>query len=67
MTYQILEKYSYTMEQKLDKSTDKSLSNVPSTPTHISREVSISTVTYTYVSPVESKVTVYKSLHSKRG
>ena len=67
MTYQILEKYSYTMEQKSDKSTDKSLLNALSTPTLTSQEVSISTVTYTYVSPVESKVTVYKSLHSKKG
>jgi hypothetical protein len=67
MTYQISEKYLYTMERKYDKDTGKLISSVHSTPTHTSQEVLISTITYTYASPVESKVTVYKLSHSRKG
>ena len=67
MTYQISEKYSYTMERKYDKDTDKLISSVHSTPIHTSQEVLISTITYTYASPAESKVIVYKLLHSRKG
>jgi hypothetical protein len=67
MTYQISEKYLYTMERKYDKDTGKLISSVHSTPTHTNQEVLISTITYTYASPVESKVTVYKLSHSKKG
>ena len=67
MTYQISEKYLYTMERKYDKDTGKLISSVHSTPTHTNQEVLISTITYTSASPVESKVTVYKLSHSKKG
>jgi hypothetical protein len=67
MTYQISEKYLCTTEHKSEKDTDKLISSVPSTPTPTNQEVLISTITYTYVSPVESKVTVYKLSHSRRG
>jgi hypothetical protein len=66
MTYQILEKYLYTTEHKYDKDTGKLISSVHSTPTHTSREVLISTITYTSASPAESKVTVYKLSHSRK-
>jgi hypothetical protein len=67
MTYQILEKYLYTMERKYDKDTGKLISSAHSTPTHTNQEVLISTITYTSASPVESKVTVYKLSHSRKG
>ena len=67
MTYQISEKYFYTTEHKYDKDTGKLISSVHSTPTRTNREVLISTITYTYASPAESKVTVYKLSHSKKG
>jgi hypothetical protein len=67
MTYQVLEKYLYTTEHKSDKDTGRLISNVLSTPTLTNQGVLISTITYTYASPVESKVTVYKLSHSKRG
>jgi len=66
MTYQTSEKYSYITEHKSDKNTDKLISNVPSTQTLTSQVVLTSTVTYTYVSPVESKEIVYKLLHSRK-
>lgn len=66
MTYQTSEKYSYITEQKSDKSTDKSHSNVLSTQTPTSQVVLTSTITYTYVSPVESKEIVYKLSHSRK-
>ena len=67
MTYQISEKYFYTTEHKYDQDTGKLISSVHSTPTHTSREVLISTITYTSASPAESKVTVYKLSHSRKG
>jgi hypothetical protein len=67
MTYQISEKYLYTTEHKYEKDTGKLTSSVLSTPTLTNQEVLISTITYTYVSPAESKVTVYKLSHSRRG
>ena len=67
MTYQISEKYLYTMEHKSDKDTGKLISSALSTPTLTNQEVLISTITYTYASPVESRVIVYKLSHSKRG
>jgi hypothetical protein len=66
MTYQILEKYLYTTEHKYEKDTGKLISSVLSTPTLTNQEVLISTITCTYVSPVESKVTVYKLSHSRK-
>jgi hypothetical protein len=67
MTYQVSEKYLYTTEHKSDKETGKLISSVLSTPTLTNQEALISTIIYTYASPVESKVTVYKLSHSKRG
>ena len=67
MTYQILDKYLHTTEHKSDKDTGKLISSAHSTPTLINQEVLISTITYTYVSPAESRVIVYKLSHSKRG
>jgi hypothetical protein len=67
MTYQVSEKYLYTTEHKSDKDTGRLISNALSTPTLTNQEVLISTITYTYASPAESKVTVYKLSHSKRG
>jgi hypothetical protein len=67
MTYQAYEKYSSTMERTYDKDTGKLISNALSTRTLINQEVLISTITYSSASPVESKVTVYKLSHSKRG
>jgi len=66
MTYQTLEKYSYTMERRFDKDTDKSTSNVHSTPTLISQVVQILKITYTYASLAESKETVCKSLLNEK-
>jgi len=67
MTYQILDKYLHTTEHKSDKDTGKLISSVHSTPTLTNQEVLISTITYTYVLPAESRVIVYKLSHSKRG
>lgn len=67
MTYQISEKYLYTMEHKSDKDTGKLISSALSTPTLTNQEVLISTITYSYVSPAESKVIHYKLSHSKKG
>jgi len=67
MTYQVSKKYLYTTEHKSDKETGKLISSVLSTPTLTNQEALISTITYTYALPVESKVTVYKLSHSKRG
>lgn len=67
MTYQVSEKYLYTMEHKSDKDTGRLISNALSTPILTNQGVLISTITYTYASPAESKVTVYKLSHSKKG
>ena len=67
MIYQVLEKYSYTMEHKSDKDTGKLISSVRSIQILTNLEVLISLKIYTYALPVESKVIVYKSSHSKRG
>jgi len=67
MTFQALEKYSSTMERVFDKDTGKLISNALSTRTLTNQEVLISTITYSSVSPVESKVTVYKLSHNKKG
>jgi hypothetical protein len=66
MTFQALEKYSSTMERVFDKDTGKLISNALSTRTLTNQEVLISTITYSSVSPVESKVTVYKLSPSKK-
>ena len=60
MTYQISEKYLYTMEHKSDKDTGKLISSALSTPTLTSQELRILTITYSSASPAECKVTVYK-------
>jgi serine/threonine-protein kinase RIO1 len=67
MTYQILEKYLHTTEQRYDKLTGKLISSAHSTPTLTSLEVLISTITYSSVLPAECKVTVYKLSASKKG
>ena len=67
MTYQILDKYLHTTEHKSDKDTGRLISNALSTPTLTNQGVLISTITYTYASPAESKVIVYKLSHSKKG
>lgn len=64
MTYQISEKYLYTMERKYDKDTGKLISSALSTVTRTNREVQILTITSSSASPVECKVTVYKLSHS---
>jgi serine/threonine-protein kinase RIO1 len=66
MTFQALEKYSSTMERVFDKDTGKLISNALSTRTLTNQEVLISTITYSSVSPAESKVTVYKLSPSKK-
>lgn len=67
MTYQTYEKYSSTMERVYDKNTGRLISNALSTRTLINQEALISTITYSYASPVESKVIVYKLSHNKKG
>jgi hypothetical protein len=67
MTYQVLEKYLYTMEHKLGKDTDKLISSVRSIQILTNLEVLISLKIYTYALPVESKEIVYKLSHSKKG
>ena len=66
MTFQALEKYSSTMERVFDKDTGKLISNALSTRTLTNQEVLISTIIYSSVSPVESKVTVYKLSPSRK-
>jgi hypothetical protein len=67
MTYQAYEKYSSIMERVYDKDTGKLISNALSIRTLTNQEVLMSTITYSSVSPVESKVIVYKLLHNKKG
>jgi hypothetical protein len=67
MTYQVSEKFLSTTEQVYDKATGKLISSVLSIPTHTNLEVRISTITYSFASPVESKVTVYKLSHNEKG
>ena len=67
MTYQTYEKYSSIMERVSDKETGKLISNALSIQTLTNQEVLMSTITYSSASPVESKVTVYKLLHNKKG
>ena len=67
MTYQAYEKYSSIMERVYDKETGKLISNALSIRTLTNQEVLMSTITYSSASPVESKVTVYKLLHNKKG
>ena len=67
MTYQTYEKYSSIMEQVYDKSTGKLISSALSTRTLTNQEALISTITYSYASPAESKVTRYKLSHNKKG
>jgi len=67
MTYQVSEKFLSTTEQTYDKLTGKLISSALSIPTHTSLEVRISTITYSSVSPVECKVTVYKLSHNVKG
>jgi len=64
MTYQVSEKFLSTTEQTYDKLTGKLISSALSIPTRTSLEVRISTITYSSVSPVECKVTVYKLSHN---
>jgi hypothetical protein len=67
MTYQAYEKYSSIMERVYDKDTGRLISNALSTRTLTNQEALISTITYSSVSPAESKVTVYKLSHNKKG
>ena len=67
MTYQAYEKYSSIMEQVYDKDTGRLISNALSIRTLTNQEALISTITYSSVSPAESKVTVYKLSHNKKG
>jgi len=67
MTYQTYEKYSSTTEQVYDKDTGRLISSVLSIRTLINQGVLISTITYSSASPAESKVTVYKLSHNKKG
>ena len=66
-TYQVSEKYLHTTEHTYDKLTGKLISSAHSTPILTNQEVLISTIIYSSVSPAECKVTVYKSLVSKKG
>ena len=67
MTYQILERYSSTMEHKSGRELDRLISSVHSIQILINLEVLISLKIYTYALPVESKVTVYKLSHNEKG
>ena len=67
MTYQAYEKYSSIMERVYDKDTGRLISNALSIRTLTNQEALISTITYSSVSPAESKVIVYKLLHSRKG
>ncbi len=67
MTYQAYEKYSSIMERVYDKDTGRLISNALSIRTLTNQEALISTITYSSVSPAESKVTVYKLSHNKKG
>ncbi len=67
MTYQTYEKYSSIMERVYDKDTGRLISNALSIRTLTNQEALISTITYSSVSPAESKVTVYKLSHNKKG
>jgi len=67
MTYQTYEKYLSTTEQVYDKDTGRLISSVLSIRTLINQGVLISTITYSSASPAESKVTVYKLSHNKKG
>jgi len=67
MTYQVYEKYSSIMERVYDKDTGRLISNALSIRTLTNQEALISTITYSSVSPAESKVTVYKLSHNKKG
>jgi hypothetical protein len=67
MTYRTYERYSSITERVYDKSTGKQTSSVLSTQTLTSLEALTSTITYTYASPAESKVIVYKLSHNKKG
>jgi hypothetical protein len=67
MTYQTYEKYSSIMEQVYDKDTGRLTSSALSIRTLTNQEALISTITYSSVSPAESKVTVYKLSHNKKG
>ena len=67
MTYQAYGKYSSIMERVYDKDTGKLISNALSIRTLTNQEALISTITYSYASPVESKVIVYKLSHNKKG
>jgi hypothetical protein len=66
MTYQVSEKFFHTMEQTYDKDTGKLISSAHSTPIHTNQEVLISTIIFSSASPVECRVTVYKSLANKK-
>ena len=67
MTYQVYEKYSSIMERVYDKDTGRLISNALSIRTLTNQEALISTITYSSVLPAESKVTVYKLSHNKKG
>ncbi len=67
MTYQTYEKYSSIMERVYDKDTGRLISNALSIRTLTNQEALISTITYSSVLPAESKVTVYKLSHNKKG
>jgi hypothetical protein len=54
------------MEQTYDKDTGKLISSAHSTPIHTNQEVLISTIIFSSASPVDCKVTVYKSLANKK-
>jgi hypothetical protein len=55
------------MERVYDKDTGRLISNALSIRTLTNQEALISTITYSSVSPAESKVTVYKLSHNKKG
>lgn len=67
MTYQTYEKYSSITEQVYDKDTGRLTSSALSIRTLTNQEALISTITYSSVLPAESKVTVYKLSHNKKG
>lgn len=67
MTYPVSEMYSYTMERKYDATTGKLTSVVHSTVTRTKVVLPISTTMSSFVLPVVSKETVYKSSPSVKG
>ena len=67
MTYPVSETYSYTTERKYDATTGKLICVAHSTVIRTKVVLPISTTISSFVSPAESKGTVYKLSPSVKG